>query len=165
MSSNHEQKGTLGVSDDGAFRLQFTRHFSISVAETWNWIVQPEKLQRWLPGCHIDATVGGKVLFDFGDEGQASGLVSALVAPGGQAELVHSWNWPGLPESVVRWTLTPHGDGTELVLVHSEVSPEPAVDFAIGWHVMLDALGLAADGNSPKEAWEQLETIASWYQQ
>lgn len=165
MTSNHERKGTLGIAEDGTFRLQFKRHFPISVAQTWRWIVESEKLQRWLPGCHIDASVGGKVLFDFGEEGQAGGLVTRLVAPGEEAELVHSWVWPGLPESVVRWTLTSRSKGTELVLVHSEVSREPAVEFAIGWHVMLDAFDLAVAGESPTQAWEQVEAIAAFYQE
>lgn len=163
MRSDHDRKGTLGISDDGAFRLQFRRHLPYSVTEVWDWVVTPEKLQRWLPGCHIESVVGGKVLFDFGDEGHATGTVTEISAPGPTGRLVHSWQWPGLPDSTVRWTLSPQGDATELLLVHSEVVAEPAVDFAIGWHVVLDALALALADTAPNAAWEHLEAIAALY--
>ncbi|MER7079768.1 hypothetical protein [Saccharopolyspora kobensis] len=43
--------------------------------------------------------------------------------------------------------------GTHLVLVHSELVPEPAADFAVGWHVMVDAPGLGLDGARSETAW------------
>lgn len=161
-------RGTLGIGPDGAFRIRFERVLAHAPERVWAWITEPERLELWLPGCVIDPRVGGAVSFDFGDEGTATGVVSEAVPPGeqaagGQGALVHSWCWEGVPDSVVRWTLEAVPEGTRLTLVHSELLPEPAVDFATGWHVMLDALALAADGKPADDAWNAVGEVAELY--
>jgi hypothetical protein len=39
-----------------------------------------------------------------------------------------------------------------LVLLHRPLRPEPAVDYATGWHAMLDALAAHLNGAVPAEA-------------
>ncbi|MGW5876107.1 SRPBCC domain-containing protein [Nocardiopsis terrae] len=129
----------------------------------WSWITEREKLERWLPGCAIDPRVGGPVSFDFGEEGTATGVVGEVVPPGPEGLLVHSWRWPGVPDSAVRWALEGVPGGTRLVLVHGELLPEPAAEFATGWHVMLDALTLAAGGGSSEDAWSAVGEVAELY--
>lgn len=105
-------RGTLGITADGAFQLRFERHFQRSPSEVWPWLVDPEKLARWLPGCQITASVDGPVVFDFGDEGAATGKVTSLQAPDdGAGHLEHTWEWEGLPISIVRLADHPHGQG------------------------------------------------------
>lgn len=77
--------------------------------------------------------------------------------------LEHTWVWKGVPESRVVWKLEPHDEGTCLTLVHREVLPEPAAEFAIGWHIMLNALKLDLAGRSTDEAWAAMEEIGSLY--
>lgn len=166
-------RGTLGIGAGGAFRIRFERVLAHTPERVWAWITEPERLALWLPGCAIDPRVGGAVSFDFGDEGTATGVVSEAVPPGGQGVgehgveergvLVHSWCWEGVPDSVVRWTLEAVPEGTRLTLVHAELLPEPAADFATGWHVMLDALALAADGKSADDAWNAVGEVAELY--
>lgn len=160
MTRVADSKGTLGVGDDGSFRIHFERHLPHPPRRVWQWLTTPEKLEQWLPGCRIDAVLGGQVLFDFGEEGAATGRVLGLTEP---LALEHTWVWEGVPESRVVWSLEPHDDGTRLTLVHREVLPEPAAEFAVGWHVMLDALRLGLAGRSPDEAWTALEDVAVLY--
>lgn len=163
-------RGTLGIGSDGAFRIRFERVLAHDPERVWVWITDPERLALWLPGCVIDPRVGGAVRFGFGDEGAATGVVSEAVPPGEPGEgvgeqgvLVHSWCWEGVPDSVVRWTLEAVPEGTRLTLVHVELLPEPAADFAAGWHVMLDALALAADGKPTDDAWNAVGEVAELY--
>lgn len=163
MSDARDLRGTLGIGDDGAFGIRFERLLGHPPERVWAWITEPERLERWLPGCAIDARVGGEARFDFGDEGTATGTVTEVVPPGRSGLLVHGWSWEGVPDSVVRWQLEEAPGGTRLTLVHRELVPEPAVDFAIGWHVMLDALALAADGEPTDTVWDSVEEIAGLY--
>jgi uncharacterized protein YndB with AHSA1/START domain len=159
-------RGTLGIGADGAFRIRFERVLAHTPERVWAWITDPEKLVLWLPGCTIDPRVGGAVGFDFGDEGAATGVVSEAVPPGSPEEkgvLVHTWCWEGVPDSVVRWTLEAVPEGTRLTLVHGELLPEPAADFATGWHVMLDALALAVGGKPADDAWNAVGEVAELY--
>ncbi|GAA1459908.1 SRPBCC family protein [Nocardiopsis exhalans] len=156
-------RGTLGIGADGAFRIRFERVLAHTPERVWEWITDPERLVLWLPGCTIDPRVGGAVSFDFGDEGAATGVVSEALPPGSKGVLVHTWCWEGVPDSVVRWTLEAVPGGTRLTLVHGELLPEPAADFATGWHVMLDALALAADGKPTDDAWNAVGEVAELY--
>ncbi len=61
--------------------------------------------------------------------------------------LEHTWLWPDEPPSTVRWELEPDGSGgTHLLLLHRPVRTASAADYATGWHVMLDAIGLHLSG-------------------
>ena len=161
--TNRNSRGTLGLGPDGAFHIRFERLLAHRPERVWAWITEPEKLERWLPGCAIDPRVGGGVSFDFGEEGAATGVVSEVRPPGERGVLVHSWCWEGVPDSVVHWTLEGVPGGTRLTLVHTELLPEPAADFATGWHVMLDALALAADGKPTDDAWHAAAEVAELY--
>ncbi|AOS62341.1 SRPBCC domain-containing protein [Actinoalloteichus hymeniacidonis] len=166
MTTRHAaRRGTLGVDKAGVFRIQLQRQFPYSPAQVWQWIVDPDRLARWLPGCRIDTEVGGEVCFDFGEEGTATGAVLAVTPPGARGALTHTWVWEGVPESTVRWTVTGTAEGSELTLVHSELVREPAADFATGWHVMLDSLELDLAGEPTDPAWQDLPAIAELYQQ
>lgn len=163
MSSVEQNRGTLGIGDDGTLRIRFVRRFPVSSKRLWAWLTDEALLNRWLPGCRIEGRVGGAVFFDFGDEGAATGTISVASPPDPEGRLVHSWRWEDVPESQVTWELRPDGDGSRLILTHAEVLPEPARDFAVGWHVMLDALVLAQDGASTDAAWATIGEVAGLY--
>ncbi|UED84561.1 SRPBCC domain-containing protein [Streptomyces profundus] len=158
--------GTLGVGANGAFHIRFDRLLRHHPSRVWEALTTPAKLAVWLPGCSIDPRVGGEARFDFGDEGAATGTVLTLRPPtadGGAGELTHSWRWEGLPTSVVTWWVEPAAEGTRLLLDHRELIREPATDFAIGWHLILDALTGCCDGAPPDDAWGGAESLAAHY--
>lgn len=133
--------GSLGLGPDGGWQVQFQRH---PPERVWAALSEPAQQAQWMPGVTIDARVGGAVLFDFEEEGSATGEVLMADAP---RSLEHTWLWPDEPTSAVRWELEPDGDGgTRLVLLHKPVRQGPASDYAAGWHIMLDALRLHLDG-------------------
>lgn len=139
-------RGTLGIQPDGSFGIRLVRTLPKPPEKAWEWITDPAKLERWLPGSRITARLGGDVLFDFGEEGRATGEVTALTTPQDNAEtcsLEHTWVWEGVPTSIVTWRLQAVSEGTELTLNHRELVEEPAREFAVGWRMILDSLALA----------------------
>lgn len=163
MRNVDQNRGTLGIGDDGSFRIQFIRRFPVTTERLWEWLTDERLLNRWLPGCRIEGEVGGAVLFDFGEEGAATGTVTVASPPAPAGRLVHSWLWGDVPESEVTWELRPEGDDAQLTLTHSEVLPEPAREFATGWHVMLDALALSQADQPTDEAWAAVGEVAALY--
>lgn len=159
--------GTLGIGDDGAFRIHFDRTLRHPVIKVWQAITDPELRNIWLENTRIDMHPGGTVVYDFGDEGKATGEVLSTRPPAEadpSAELTHTWKWEGVPTSVVRWHLEPTDDGfTRLQLTHSELIREPAADFAVGWHAMLDTAERYLDGESWDDVWGQYEELAAHY--
>lgn len=157
-------RGTLGVGPDGSFQVQFIRDLAQPPEKVWQWLTDPERLDRWLPGCRIEAREGGAVHFDFGEEGAATGEVRRLAAPeGGSGHLEHTWAWEGVPISVVTWQLEPLAEGTRLTLLHRELVEEPAGEFALGWHMMLDSLQLDLQGRPTGPAWANGDELAGIY--
>lgn len=160
--------GTLGIGDDGTFRIQFDRTLHHPLPKAWAALTDPSKLSVWMPGCRIDLHVGGTAVYDFGDEGQATGQVLAIRAASEadpSAELKHSWHWEGLPDSIVVWRLEPVGESTRLQLIHREVVRDPAAEFAVGWHVILDTLDRYVDRRPWDDVWDDYEALADHYQQ
>ncbi|MFW5418069.1 SRPBCC family protein [Nocardiopsis sp. CNT-189] len=158
--------GTLGIGDDGAFRIRFDRTLRHPVDAVWAALTDPDKLAVWMQGCRIDPRVGGKVRYDFGEEGAATGEVTALRPPGedgGAAELEHTWFWDGQPPSVVTWRLERADSGTRLLLTHRELLREPAADFAVGWHVILDVLDRHCAGRLWDDVWDGYGPLAEHY--
>jgi hypothetical protein len=61
--------------------------------------------------------------------------------------------------SRVRFELIAEGAGTRLILTHTKIMGEGAVEFAAGWHRHLDTLGYLASGTGPRPdrpSWDQL---------
>lgn len=141
-----DRRGTLGVDPGGEWQVRFERRIRHAPDRVWASLVDVEQQAVWVPGVQIHARVGGPVVFDFGPEGRAEGKVLVVEPP---RVLEHTWIWPGEPSSTVRWEIAPDGTGSIVVLWHRPVRPGPAVDYATGWHVMLDALELHLDGGDP----------------
>lgn len=144
-------RGSLAPGPDGQGQVLFRRHLRHAPERVWAALSEPAQQAQWVPGVQIDARVGGAVLFDFEEQGRAEGEVLVADAP---RVLEHTWLWPDEPPSTVRWELEPDGSGgTHLLLRHRPVRRGPAVDYATGWHVMLDALGMHLSGDG-LSGWE-----------
>ncbi|HHU67472.1 hypothetical protein [Corynebacterium sp.] len=114
-----------GSISEGVIRFDRTLHGSVQ--ELWEAVTTTAR---------VDAD---RVTYDFGAEGAATGEVTHSDPP---RALVHTWNWPGLPESYVTWKV---GEGN-LRLTHQGLLGEEAVDYALGWHLILDELeGVTSD--------------------
>ena len=155
-----DRRGTLGLDSEGGWQIRFERRLRHPLDRVWQALVDPRQRAGWLPGVTLEARAGGVVVFDFGDEGRAEGEVLAVEPP---HRLEHTWRWPGEPPATVRWELTGDATGTTLVLLHRPVRREPAVDYAVGWHAMLDALADLLGGAGAGEAASDYERLYALY--
>ena len=124
--------------------VRFTRRYDASPAEVWAALTEPVSIGRWLasPG-RIELTPGGAFELELA-EGMLPGRVRSL-EPERLLEL--DWNVPGDSPSVVRFELTPSGDGTELVLDHRQITATLGMLYMERWTAglgRLDALLVAA---------------------
>jgi len=132
------------VRIDGARRgLRFERVLGASPEEVWSALVEPERLARWLAPTTIDARLGGSVRVEFDADQVVTGAVLACEP---FRMLEYEWRFPGEDESVVRFELSAHPDGTLLVLDHARLASEQATGYAAGWHAYLDRLAAALEG-------------------
>jgi len=123
---------------DGARRgVRFERLYKATAEELWSALTRPEQLARWLTHATLEATAGGQVRFDFGDDGDCTGEILVWDPP---QTLEYEWRFAGEDESVVRWELHDAEGGTLLVLDHRRLGADQATGYAAGWHAHLDVL-------------------------
>ena len=102
--------------------LRLTRRYAARPAEVWAALTDPERLGRWLGPVRSGS-------FDVGEELELQ--VGGRTVPAtvrvldSERRLELDWRPPDEDASLVRIELSPHGDGTMLVLDHSRLE-EPA---------------------------------------
>ena len=96
--------------------IRFERRIDAGITETWRWLTEPDRLERWLAPTTIDLQVGGAVehRFDETDDGLAHGPDPA----GGSSPARIRVALPGEPDSVVCFELRADGDATVITLTH-----------------------------------------------
>ncbi len=132
--------------DRAAVRLE--RQLSDPPPRVWRALTDRDELRRWFP-CDVVVAggawaVGASITFTFPPEVidmTLNGEVLFLKEP---EVLAFSWG-----EETLRFELTPHGNGTRLVLIN-HLPPGAAARNAAGWDDCLDRL----EGGSPSsDAW------------
>jgi uncharacterized protein YndB with AHSA1/START domain len=145
---------------NGQPTLRFERRLAHPVEKVWMAITDPAELTHWFPqdldgsfapGARLrfvfrgePPTLGGEVIEDF------KGEVLEIDPP---RMVAYSWG-----EDILRWTLTPDGDGCLLVFTDTIGELGKAARDGAGWHVCLDALGARLDGSppAPQDGWQEL---------
>jgi uncharacterized protein YndB with AHSA1/START domain len=142
--------GSLHRRDDGRFELRFARHLAHPIDKVWRAITDPEQLRAWFPAAvDMDLAVGAKLRFELTPEAQqrheipdedmtSYGEVVAVDPP-----RLLEYTWSG---EILRWELEPTADGCRLRLTNVFDDRAMAADDGAGWHVALEALGMALDG-------------------
>ena len=126
------------------YEIVFERRLKQPVQAVWAALTVPERIACWLAEAEIDLRVGGRVNLHWpAHDYRMGGVITELDPP----RLI-AWTWPHQqhPNSVVRWELTPDGDGCRLVLTQGGLSAAPLQSVAAGWHTHLEALPAAAEG-------------------
>ncbi len=145
----------MNPSDLATLRLE--RTFAASPEEVFDAWTNPTVLERWWaaqptwtsPGCEVDLRVGGRYVLRMQDD--VSGRVYAVGGEYREVDrphrLVYTWCWEGKDGphpgevSVVSVEFRAEGDGTTVVLDHSELaSEESRVGHGAGWEGSLDNL-------------------------
>jgi uncharacterized protein YndB with AHSA1/START domain len=177
MLSDKSEYGSVEQTS-GRWVLRFERRLPHSTEKVWDAITRPERIREWFGEGDIELELfdGGK--FVVRTTGPPE-LVKAIIAEVGEDGLVqrnsvlrvepptvfeHTF---GDPDSVVRWNLTPDGDGTLLRLVHT-VPPdfkfsEEGPRTLAGWHVIFERLEQLLDGKPADWGMERWESLRDEY--
>ena len=149
--------GTVHQREDD-YQLRFERHYAKPIARVWAALTTPAQLAQWFAPGELALTLGGSIHLAFTDgQGVIDGEVTALEPP---RLLEFTWTDHGNDLGVVRWELTPDGDGTQLVLIHT--ISDAARDFGLpalaGWTMMLGRLAALLEGQPVPllgEGWQE----------
>jgi uncharacterized protein YndB with AHSA1/START domain len=143
--------GTLDT-DGGSHRLTFVRRLRQPPAVVWAALTEPEQLEAWFP-TRIDGRreAGAALRFVFRNGEGATTDGSLLVW---DPPRVLALQWGG---ETLRFELRPLDGGTELTFTDTFTELGKAARDGAGWHVCLDLLERAVDG-------EGTATAAPWPQ-
>lgn len=151
------REGTL-VTVDGHPALRFERRYRHPVERVWRAVSDPGEMAQWFPSnVEGDRAVGAELSFVDDDQraaARAAGEPTRADGPMFRGAVVSydpphvfSFTWGG---ELLRFELTPDGDGTVLVFTHVLSHRSVAHRNGAGWHECLVALdrllGVADEG-------------------
>ncbi|UDY34586.1 SRPBCC family protein [Dermatobacter hominis] len=158
-TSGPPRRGEL-VTVDGRPVLRFERRYRQPIERVWRAVTDPDELRRWFPSEVIgDRTPGAPLRFDDQSHREAAieageptradgpeftGRVVAVDPPN-----VFSFTWGA---ELLRFELTPDGDGTLMVFTQVLSHPSVAARNGAGWHVCLAELDALLDGGVAEDA-------------
>jgi uncharacterized protein YndB with AHSA1/START domain len=141
--------------------LRFERRLEAGLDQVWAALTEPELIAGWLTDASVEPGAGGRVAFDFGENGVCRGEIAVWEPP---RALEYGWVFPDGHASRVRWELEPvPGGGTRLTLVHELLRPLEATGYGAGWHAFLDRLAGRLAGSTPDWG-ERFEAVRPGYE-
>jgi uncharacterized protein YndB with AHSA1/START domain len=122
----------------GTCELRLTRRYRAAPEEVWAALTEPDSLRRWLAApVEIDLHSGKSFRLRLSERETMDGRVRAVDPP---RALELDWIREGEEPSVIRFDLTPDGDGTVLVLDHRRIEARIGMRYAAVWERRLHAL-------------------------
>jgi len=137
-----DREGKLTVEGDRAV-LTFERRLPFPVDAVWAAITDPAHRDQWMGATTIDAREGGMIeMVPTGppqppEQKKMTGRIRVWDPP---HVFEHEWNQRIIESSVVRYELSPDGDGTLLRFSHRGLGVPNAQGFRPGTHAYLDRL-------------------------
>jgi uncharacterized protein YndB with AHSA1/START domain len=153
--------GTVDRTDDGRYVVRFERRLAHPVERVWRALTAPEELIKWWGDADLDLEEGGHFnlrWLNTDEEGNAAELHARIAKLVPERLLLLDGDIHGL----LRWELTPDGDGTLLSFRSTLSLPEEFLTkVPAGWHFHLDALADHLEGRSTDlvnlaERWEPI---------
>jgi uncharacterized protein YndB with AHSA1/START domain len=147
---------------DSTITLQFDRVVNASANATFEALVKPTLLQKWLADAEFDSSVGGSVHLVWPGSGEMNGVVQLYVAP---TLVAYTWDEES-GSSLVRWEVTSTDVAScTLRLIHSGTKRDDAAGFGAGWQSHLEALDAILSGatSSQDQRNERYEELHSDY--
>ncbi|MEU0549991.1 SRPBCC family protein [Micromonospora sp. NPDC005979] len=129
-------------ADSGA-TLVLVRDLRHPPSAVWAALTEPAQLAQWAPFL-ADRDLGspGTAVLTLVD-GETTADQTAVVRHAEPPHLLeYTWG-----EDLLRWELTPSGDGTRLTLRHTVADPGALPMVAAGWHLCLDVADRLLDGD------------------
>jgi len=141
--------GTVVEAPDGTVTLRYERIYKRPIGTVWSAITEPERMADWLGAGELEPRVGGRFTVHVGPGGRVA-IIGTVLAWEPPAALACSWSWPGGPETVIRYDLSPDGDGaTRLVFTHTGLASDQRTSVLPGWHLYLERLAGGVGGTTP----------------
>ena len=151
MTSN--QLGDV-LRDAGRYGLRYERRLRHAPEKVWRALTESESLRHWMPADMIgERRTGAELTFPFwpahverfGIPGEQVALTGRMLAWDPPRLLEYSWD-----ADLMRFELTPDGDGTRLVFTTwlGDVDQYPAHGTAAAYHAALDQLTELLDTGS-----------------
>ena len=155
------KEGTL-VHIDGRPALRFERRYPHPVERVWRAVTDPAEMAAWFPSNVEGERAAGAELRFVDDEQRAAakeaGEPTRDDGPMFRGRVVvhdpptvFSFTWGG---ELLRFELTPDGDGTTLVFTQVVSHQSVAARNGAGWHACLVALDDLLGAGAPDEGWE-----------
>jgi uncharacterized protein YndB with AHSA1/START domain len=124
------------------------RRLAHPAEKVWRALTEPSELAGWFPAAvEVDLRLDGRIAFefpggedDFVEDPDNTGVVRAYEPP---HLLEYSWG-----AEVLRWELSPTGDGCLLVLTATYDDRPGSASFTSGWLLCLDALDRVLGGSA-----------------
>jgi uncharacterized protein YndB with AHSA1/START domain len=126
---------------DGRWVLTMERALAADPARVWAMITDPERAARWSP-CVPDrplTSVGPATARENPSDEPMDAEVLEVDPP---RLLVHRWD-----AHLLRWSITPDGDGSILRLEHAFDVRSEASEYGAGWHICLAVLTAQVSGH------------------
>jgi uncharacterized protein YndB with AHSA1/START domain len=140
-------------SENGRTVLRMERRLTHPREKVWRALTSPAELAGWFPAAvEVDLRLDGAIKFtfpegvgDFQEDPDNNGIVSAYEPP-----RLLEYTWGG---ELLRWELTPTGDGCVLQLTATYDDRPGSASYTAGWTICLDALEkvLGGSGVPPKD--------------
>ena len=150
------RRATVHTTDDGRTALRFERMLAHPPERVWRALTEREHLAAWFPGAvALDVPAGTEIEFGPGSTG-------TVVRTDPPKLLEYTWD-----EELLRWELTPDGDGgCHLVMTNVLSDPAAATAIAGGWHAGLEVLEAMLDGRELDwSVWERDRQLKEEYAQ
>ena len=123
--------------------MTFRRNLPHPIEAVWAALTDPLERKAWFGETAIDGRAGGRIEM-MPDEPPAAPdakrLTGRILVWDPPYVLEHEWRQRIVEDSVVRYELTPDGDGTLLTFTHTGLSVTNARGFIPGTHAFLDRL-------------------------
>jgi uncharacterized protein YndB with AHSA1/START domain len=131
---------------DGLHEIRYERRLNHPIEKVWAAITQPAGLIGWLAEAEVELALGGRVQLRWlntkepGDSIVARGTVTAFDPP-------HLVEYDTDIHGRLRWELKAQGEGCLLIFTCTiALSPEQLLSHTAGWHIHLDHLAEALNG-------------------
>jgi uncharacterized protein YndB with AHSA1/START domain len=152
----NDRYGVLAIEGEHAV-MTFVRRLPYPVEAVWAAITDPDERAAWFGETTIDGRAGGRIeMVASGppaseERRRMSGRILVWDPP---HVLEHEWQQLAVEDSVVRYELTPDGDGTLLRFSHRGLGVDPGSGWISGSHAFLDRLEAHVAGVSLPD-WQQ----------
>jgi len=151
VTTPHSSRAGTVTFEGGYATITFERRVRHPIQVVWEALTESEHLARWyMTRARLDAREGGSIDYQSGPaQYHVTGKILTWRPP---RVFEHEWNveprkeLPKGEKSIVRWELTPDGDGTILRITHKRLTRPTAIGFVSGIHAFLDRLEDELDG-------------------